>query len=203
MIVRVADAAGKPVAGAAVEVATDNVPGAVDPGTTDDRGAARLSVPADAQFRGVMALKDGVGVHSFSNLGVEPPAEVALTLRGSRTITLRALDSAGRPIPGVAFRLRDFTPKERLFSSSPSLPSPSRITEVTTDAAGLARWRWVPEECSGEVVVVPPAEDLGTEWTPRLSHFSEGRPDPDRPAPAQGPALRPGRPTPTAPRPGA
>ena len=146
--VRVADAAGKPVAAAAVEVmarqvAVTNAMGVVDPGTTDEpRGRpvprpGRYGVPRDPG-----GAKDGVGVDWLLNGVAEPPAEVSLTLRGTRTITLRALDSGGLPIPGVVFRLDGLT-----LRGGPMLRSVPRITAATTDASGVARWRWVPEEC--------------------------------------------------------
>ncbi len=200
LTVRVTDAAGKPVAGAAVEVVTAETSQVVDPGTTDDRGVARFRIPSEPPFWGVLALKDGVGADALVNtrgtpriaaIG-PPPAEVALTLRGTRTITLRALDSGGRPILGVAFRFDALS----LKGDSSRLFGPTRITEVTTDASGVAHWRWVPEGCDGAVVVYPPTSDLEEAGVRRvfspLLGLRAGR-DPERPAPAQGPAVGPGR----------
>ena len=72
LTVRVKEPVGQPVAGAAVEVVTGDVPGSVDPGTTNDGGIARFRVPADAPADGVLALKEGVGADYFSNLRDRP-----------------------------------------------------------------------------------------------------------------------------------
>ena len=48
-----------------------------------------------------------------------------------------------------------------------------RITEVTTDADGVARWGWVPKECAGNVQVYA-AEDLDAVEAVGLSHFAVG-----------------------------
>lgn len=166
--VRVADAAGKPVAGAAVEAPTGGPSfsfdtGAVLPVTTDDRGVARFRLPAEATLPYVLALKDGVGIGYAKSPVLGSPDEFSLTLRGPRTITLRALDPTGRPLPGVTFRL------DRLrFGQMPAGFYTFRITEVTTDASGIARWRWVPEGCRGEIRVISP-EDLAAEALPGLS----------------------------------
>ena len=180
LTVRVVDAAGKPVAGAGVEVSTEEVASgsataAVDPGTTDDRGIARFRVPADATIRDVLALKEGAGADYLANERGLPavargplPAEVSLTLKGARTVAVRALDSDERPIPGVVFRLSLMTLKGR-----PTLRSAPQITEVTTDASGIARWRWVPEGCAGDLLVVP-MQGLVEDALPRLSPSDEG-----------------------------
>ena len=171
--VRVADAVGKPVAGAAVEVMAGTVStiiatGTIDPGTTDERGIVRFRVPADSAFHGALALKDGVGVDWFVNGVAAPPAEISLVLRGTRTITARAVDTGGRPIPGIVFRLGGLTSRER-----PSLRALSQITAATTDASGVARWRWVPEECSADLRI-DFMEELVEDKLLRLPSLSEG-----------------------------
>ena len=141
----------------------------VDPGTTDERGVARFRLPSDSPFRGALALKEGVGFDYVANPVVAAPEAVPLTLQSGRTITLRARDSAGRPVPGIAFRLDGINFGLR----PPGLSGALRITRVTTDASGLARWGWFREKSSGDVRVLPP-EDLVEEATPRLSFLSEG-----------------------------
>ena len=163
LTVRVKDADGKPVAGAAVEVATSEVASgrkidAVDPGLTDEGGVARFRVPADARAQEVVALKGGVGADCVSDRAYPPgaqavpvPDDLALTLRRGRTVTLRAVDSAGGPVPGVVFQMNGLVLKGR---SAPL--GTLRIAEVTTDASGIARWDWVPEECAWSNPVIPP-----------------------------------------------
>ena len=90
LTVHVKDAAGKPVAGAAVEVVTGDATGSVEPGATDGGGVARFRVPADAPADGVLAVKEGVGADYFTNLRDRPrvpvgppPTEVDLILAGA------------------------------------------------------------------------------------------------------------------------
>ena len=105
-----------------------------------------------------MALKGGVGADCVaSRTGVRGaavvpvPDDVALTLRRGRTVTLRAVDSAGGPVPGVVFEMEGLVLKGRAV-----LPGTLRIAEATTGASGVARWDWVPEECSWANPVIPP-----------------------------------------------
>ncbi len=170
LAVRVADADGKPVPGAAVEVATGSpFARVVEPASTDAQGLARFLVPAEAPYFGVLAMKDGVGVDGVPNTKATqvvspgpPPPEVALTLRGSRTITLRARDSSGRPVAGVVFQMDSMisfpgrAQPDRLFGAG-------RITAVTTGGDGLARWRRVPEGFDTIVTIYPPSAALGTD----------------------------------------
>ena len=97
--VRVKDAGGAPVAGAAVE--------AIDfsfqfQSTANPQGLALLRIPADSQIQWVIGLKSGAGIDYFENYRTKPatdfpplPNEVTLTLDDAQTIRLRALDSPG------------------------------------------------------------------------------------------------------------
>ena len=153
LLVRVSDASGARVAGASVEVLSRN---AVTPGLTDAEGIARFRLPADLGGGAITAMKDGVGYDSFVTPTptdgpprVTPtPPEVALTLGGARTLTIKAVDTAGRPMPGVRV-LPSRIKKSAAFSDSDSLTG--RTWPATTDAAGIARFRWFPR--TGKAVV--------------------------------------------------
>ena len=154
LLVRVSDATGARVAGASVEVGSRPV--VATPGLTDAEGVARFRVPADAWVYGVAAKKDEVGYDSFDNPGPTngpllvnpPPPEVALTLDGARTLTVKAVDSDGRPMPGVS--VRPFRIK-KLAASSDASSMVGLSWSQTTDAAGIARFRWFPKMGKAEV----------------------------------------------------
>ena len=148
LTVRVADAAGKPVAGAVVLVRTSAFdPFAVDPGTTNAQGVARLRVPANAGVETVTALKDGVGANYFENYRSRPvgrpgppPPEVSLTLDGARTVTVTAVGSDGRPVPGLTLAAR----LGRLGKLDTADVFDPAVTSKVTDAGGVARFPWIP-----------------------------------------------------------
>ena len=75
---------------------------------TDARGLAVLRVPADANMQWIVGAKRGVGFDYFENdrsgwltPWARPPRSARLVLDGARTVRIRAVDSAGRPVPGV------------------------------------------------------------------------------------------------------
>ena len=166
LVVRVADAAGKLVEGAAVEVAVEPWQ-AVDPGVTDGHGVARFQLPADARFRGVLALKEGLGADCFAK--DPPPAEVALTLAGARTMTIKAVDSADRPVPGVPIFMDSLTRWDR----QPGAHFLARISRATTDASGIVRWDWFPRNCAANFWV-DPVGNLTAVYPPRFSGTLDG-----------------------------
>ena len=75
---------------------------------TDARGIAVLRVPGDAMTQWIFAGKPGVGFDYFENyrslpaIPWNPPLPSAGSCStGARTVRVRAVDSAGRPVPGV------------------------------------------------------------------------------------------------------
>ncbi len=143
--VRVRDAAGGPVAGAAVEAVGFDWQGAA---TTGDDGLATLRVPADAQVRWIIGLKPGVGFDYFENYrdrsAVEldpPPTEVALTLDGARTVRIKAVDTAGRPVPGVEFRSWHVDKPGKLDHAN---IGGAESVRAITDERGIATFDWLP-----------------------------------------------------------
>ena len=143
--VRVADAKGLPVPGAAVVIAgTFQV---ADESTTDADGRARLSVPADARIEWVIALKPGVGFDyaecgKFDGVPAEElPDSVALALDGTRSARIKAVDRDGTPLAGIAFSpwlLRK--PGKRGIVNLPA----SRAFAATTGPDGFAAFDWLP-----------------------------------------------------------
>ncbi len=135
VVVRVRDAAGSAVAGAAVEVESAEF-GFLDRGETDAGGAARLRLPVDVKIEAVAALKGGVGFDYFENYRTWPssrrdplPAEVVLVLDGASSASLRAVASAGRPVAGLRCRPWLFRKPGKLADFN---GSGSEITAATT-----------------------------------------------------------------------
>ena len=109
--VTVVDGQGAPVPDAVVVALDRYFP--VAEMHTDARGLAVLRVPADANMQWIVGAKPGVGFDYFENdrsgwltPWARPPRSARLVLDGVRTVRIRAVDSAGRPVPGVEMRPR-------------------------------------------------------------------------------------------------
>jgi len=179
VVVRVVDADGRPVPGAAVEV-TGSGHGPIGRSETDRAGLARLLLPADAEVDHVAALKDGVGFDYFENYRSWPsrlrdplPAEVRLVLDGALPASVRAVDPSGKPVPGVEFHpdLLQKPGKLSYFNGSGS-----DILVATTDAAGLARFPWLPKRLEMPVSVEARPWDYSGETRPTFKPGGEDVP---------------------------
>ena len=98
--VHVRDAKDQPVQGATVAAVGFGYDGAA---TTDAGGNALLRVPVGAEVRWVIGLKAGAGFDYFENYRSRPagdigplPESVTLRLDGSRTVRIKAVDTAGQ-----------------------------------------------------------------------------------------------------------
>ena len=102
--VRVTDADGGGIEGAAVEVFDWSK--SLETATTDAAGIARLAVPADAEIGQVVALKPGVGFDYQAESGgvLEINGPVGLVLHGVRTIRVRAVDAGTGRCPASSSR---------------------------------------------------------------------------------------------------
>ena len=149
--VHVADSNKAPVPRAAVEVA--GMLSIHDDATTGREGSARLRVPADATVNWIVALKSGLGF-DYAEFGLidnqrmsqkglpsgELPASVSLTLDGSRTVRIKAVDNAGNPLAGVAF-----TPwLVRKPGRRSDVNISTQIEWATTGPDGVATFDWLP-----------------------------------------------------------
>jgi RNA polymerase sigma factor (sigma-70 family) len=145
--VTVVDKGGAPVQDAAVFVLDVVLP--VAEARTDARGIARLRVSTDAWIQWIVGAKPGVGFDYFENYrGVPafpwnpPPRSARLVLDGVRTVRVRAVDSAGRPVPGVEMYPVQIQKKGKLRSVN---LSPLSI-DPRTDAKGVATFDWLPAD---------------------------------------------------------
>jgi beta-lactamase regulating signal transducer with metallopeptidase domain/protocatechuate 3,4-dioxygenase beta subunit len=146
---RVTDAAGRPLAGAVVE--------AFDyayqfHASTGADGVALLRVPADAHISAVTGLKSGAGFDYFENYSTNPPSpsfpypplpqEITLTLDGARTVRVKVIDPAGRPVPGVA--VKPWRPLKAGKIETIDIMHGAR-TNSRTDENGIAVFDWLPK----------------------------------------------------------
>jgi hypothetical protein len=144
--VTVVDGTGSPVPG--VEVFLPELIFPLARGTTDDRGVAVLYAPADALTQWVFAAKPGVGFdyhETYRGLpptSTPPPTEVRLVLDGARTVRVKLLDSAGRPVPDV--ELSPLTIKKKGKLSYVNLSG--RQLKARSDAQGIATFDWLPAD---------------------------------------------------------
>ena len=141
------DGRGEPVEGAVVFVLDVVFP--VAEGRTDASGIAALRAPADAMTLWIFGYKPGVGFDYFENYrtlpptGYSPPPERArLVLDSTRTVRIRAVDSAGKPVPGVAIVPDTIFKKGKLRSIQISA-SP---VQARTDERGAATFDWLPAD---------------------------------------------------------
>lgn len=148
--VRVRDSADVPVPGAEVEVFDDDVYFRTKERTGAD-GVARLHVPVDVRRPAwVLGFKAGVGCDYFENYDRWPPVEdrplpeeVTLTLNGAQTVRATFLDTAGRPLAGLAVTPGGIAKKGKRWGIIPVMGT---TTWTVTDAAGVAVFDWIPKD---------------------------------------------------------
>jgi hypothetical protein len=149
--VRVTDRTG--AAASDVLVALLGSSGALAHKRTNRDGLAQLLFPADADVSSAFALKSGLGFNQWNqdvkDRSDEPrklPRELTLTLSGAQTVRIRATDSAGEPVAGVAV----FPQFIRNRSRYP-LVNNSRLADTLTDDQGVATIDWFPAETADAV----------------------------------------------------
>jgi beta-lactamase regulating signal transducer with metallopeptidase domain len=166
LTVRVADAAKRPVEGAAVGVLDHSSGLLLAHAETDAHGVVSLHLPSDARIFQVVALKPRVGFDYFENyrswpagaLG-DPPAEVTLTLNGARTISVRAVDSADKPLVGVELEPWTVKKKGKLFDANIGGSGAMKHLAARTDRDGLAAFEWIPTDLSNGVTILGGGEE--------------------------------------------
>ena len=160
MTVRVIDGAKKPVEGAAVGVRDYDSSTLLAHAETDAHGTVSLRLPSDARVEQVFALKPQVGFDYFENyrswpwviIG-EPPARVNLTLDGAHTLSVRAVDSADKPLPGVELAPWTVQKRGKLADVNLSGLAAMKYVSSRTGADGLAVFEWLPTDMEGGVTI--------------------------------------------------
>jgi len=147
--VRVRDAAKQPVAGAQVVLVAERLR-QLATGTTAGDGAAVVRYPADVEVEMVFAFKGGAGFDYVSTLKeregkerVPLPADVALVLADARTASMTAVDSADRPVAGLAVAPFYIDRPDRTDEAN---ISGSQAVQAVTNAAGVVTFDWLPAD---------------------------------------------------------
>jgi protocatechuate 3,4-dioxygenase beta subunit len=145
--VHVIDARGQPVSGARVVLFEASVKMLLTQDTHAD-GMTTLRYPADATIGQLSAFKSGIGFDYISTLSAKQslerkplPEDITLKLTGARTVRVKAVDSANRPVAGVPI-----CPWYIQLSGKPenvNLSACDAVT-VTTDTRGEAVFDWLP-----------------------------------------------------------
>ena len=119
-----------------------------------------LRFPSDARVSQVVALKSHVGFDYFENyrswpgkvIG-DPPAQVELTLDGERSISVRAVDSSDKPLPGLELAPTSLRKKGKLDEVNFGRLGAMRYISARTDPNGLAAFDWIPTDVSDYVTI--------------------------------------------------
>jgi RNA polymerase sigma factor (sigma-70 family) len=123
-------------------------------GRTDARGVVTLRAPTEAMTQFLFGLKPGVGFDYFETsrsvppMFTPPPPEVRLVLDGVRTVRVKAVDSAGRPVPEVELVPWLLRKKGKLNDVNLS----GFEIKARTDAAGIATFDWLPADMQGQAM---------------------------------------------------
>jgi hypothetical protein len=151
MSVRVTDTAKAPINAAEVGVLESGL--LLAQAETDAHGLVSFRLPRDAHIEQVVALKPGSGCDYYENYRpqptdarVEPPAEVALTLNGTRTFRLRVVDSADHALAGVEVAPWTVRKKGKISSVNFSCAPALKYVSARTDRDGLAAFEWIPTD---------------------------------------------------------
>lgn len=162
--VKVVDTAGRPVAGA--RIASVQAHTLLTFAESDASGRADLYIPLESKITHIAAMKPGVGYEYLENtasskwLDVKPlPAEATLTLDGASRFQVRAVDSKGKPIPGVAFCPWFFKKVGKKEDLNVGARSPGFPLSRTTDAEGLATFDFLPAQLEKNVPLLCLSED--------------------------------------------
>jgi beta-lactamase regulating signal transducer with metallopeptidase domain/protocatechuate 3,4-dioxygenase beta subunit len=181
LTVRVTDARKAPVAGATVGVSDHTSAWLVASATTDGRGLVSLRLPRDGKFHQVMALKPGVGFDYFENYRSFPgsvpgtlPEQVALTLDGAQTLSVRVEDSAGKPLPDIELIPWSVKKKGRISYVNLSGAMGLKGAAARSDRRGTATFTWLPRQLQDGVTFLVSQDRY---HLPEAPHFDPAHPD--------------------------
>ncbi len=154
--VDVRDAAGKPVADAAVDVVAQYL--SMASGRTDRDGRIELRYPDGPNVEWITALKPGVGFDDFENYrlwppiwGAKVPASVSLVLNGALRRKAKVVDSKGKPVEGVTFSTWLVKKRSKIHHANiGGIPS----VAVRSDRDGILTLDWIPVDLSEPITLL-------------------------------------------------
>ncbi|MEN6407068.1 MAG: M56 family metallopeptidase [Thermoguttaceae bacterium] len=143
--VEVVDAAEKPVAGVAVELAASC--GRLAAASTDSHGKATLRAPKDAKQLSLWAQKPGLGADYWTDVENNNDRSassktIRLKLDGDAPVTVDLFDSAGQPVPATTVRLDRLKKRGKPTLVFFGWPQPGEVS----DAKGRATFEGLPAE---------------------------------------------------------
>src|SRR5262249_7334094 len=100
------------------------------------------------------------------------PPELALTLNGARTARIHALDSLGRPVPGI--NVVPWVVSKQGQTNSANLSGfQSQLERTRTDSNGIATIDWMPVDLAHGVTFLAPSRDVHLPRSPTLDPASK------------------------------
>jgi hypothetical protein len=154
--IHVVDEQKKPVAAASVGVFDGYF--LLSAAESDERGMVSCRIPADAQVWWIMGLKSGVGFDYFENYktwsgqpGTLPPDEVTLTLDGARSVPIRVMDAARKPLPGQGVLPLVIHKNGKINFANLSGAEHLPHCVARADQQGVARFDWLPSQLKNGV----------------------------------------------------
>jgi RNA polymerase sigma factor (sigma-70 family) len=176
--VAVADAQGRPLAGAQAGVFSDYV--IVAQAVSDAQGRATLRVPADCPVECVYAWKHGLGFDYRSYLKSRdtsdrhakapavPATAIPLKLDWARTLRVTAKDADGKPIANM--RLYPWYLTKPGETTHINIAGAAEEFGATTNDQGVATWDWLPNWETHPVTIWPRSADHAQRrlsWDPK------------------------------------
>ncbi|WP_419189434.1 carboxypeptidase regulatory-like domain-containing protein [Stieleria marina] len=175
--VRVVDEQDRPVEGAALQLVSQFVN--LANATTDQSGEAELSFPADAKVDWIVATKSKQGFDYYENYDAFPsqerldvPDNVQLRLNGAVSVSVTTLDSAKKPIEGVTVTPWSIKKKGKL-----SYVNLSGSSEWKTDATGVCRFDWIPNDVERGITFLGRSTEYFTPGNPQFDPSAPGNTD--------------------------
>jgi protocatechuate 3,4-dioxygenase beta subunit len=164
--VRVADARGRPVGGARVALIEEQPMWTLVLDRTRADGTVVLRYPTEAKIGSLIAFQSGLGFDYVSTLlgkrGTTErrplPDDVTLRLTGARTVRVKAVDSANRPVAGIP--VYPWYVQQRGRPEEVNLGNCDAAL-VTTDASGTAVFDWLPADFERAIPFMPFSRGYG------------------------------------------
>ncbi len=160
--VRVMNGLGKPIAGSNVFLVLTDLPTSFS-GVTASDGKVALHYPREADIGFALAWKSGAGFDYVSTLVARRererkplPDQITLQLTGSRTVSVKAVDSSERPVAGLTIYPWTIGKPGKVEEAN---LSGCAAVHAKTDANGTAVFDWLPSDFVQGISFLSSSED--------------------------------------------